>query len=67
MDTSKDSRTRTEDRSQQGQSKYPYRSVKALPFELREHCVIYFEEQLCIRSHPFYALVLQDSDRCINA
>lgn len=24
-----------------------YRSAKALPFELRQHCAIYFEEKLC--------------------
>ena len=24
-----------------------YRPAKQIPFELREHCVIYFEEELC--------------------
>lgn len=24
-----------------------YRSAKTLPFELRQHCAIYFEEKLC--------------------
>lgn len=26
----------------------PYRGVKRLPYELREHCMIYFEEELCM-------------------
>lgn len=27
-----------------------YRPVKPLPFELRQHCGIYFEEKLCLSS-----------------
>lgn len=29
-----------------------YRSSKALPYELREHCIIYFEEALCTLDNP---------------
>lgn len=30
-----------------------YRAAKTLPYELREHCMIYFEEGLCMASLPF--------------
>lgn len=29
------------------ESRYNYRLAKPLPFELRQHCGIYFEEKLC--------------------
>lgn len=33
--------------SQENNSLPAYRTIKRLPFELREHCLIYFEEGLC--------------------
>jgi len=30
----------------------PYRPVKDLPYELREHCIVYFEEGLCTPLYP---------------
>ena len=36
------------------ESKSPYRAAKQLPYELREHCLIYFEEELCIVYPMFF-------------
>ncbi|KAI9828826.1 MAG: hypothetical protein M1819_006533 [Sarea resinae] len=38
------------DGTEKGQSPPAYRSVKDLPYELREHCVIYFEEGLYLQA-----------------
>jgi hypothetical protein len=36
------------------ESEQVYRPAKPLPFELRQHCAIYFEEKLCRFSSPDY-------------
>ena len=41
--------------SQDNNSLPKYRTTKQLPFELREHCLIYFEEGLCM-----YTLTMVD-------
>lgn len=43
-----------------------YRPVKFLPFELREHCVIYFEEHLCKQTSIEFRRRKRDipSDNC---
>ena len=53
------------DESNEGDSiKSPYHGAKPIPFELREHCVIYFEEQLCI-GPPFIAKRHRELTRAI--
>lgn len=46
-------------------SQISYRPAKSLPFELREHCIIYFEEELCKIWSPFsdheYTLTISDT------